>query len=282
MGEAQFRSCDQCSKHLVTQRKGARFCGEECKNAWHNKQRLTGPTTDKRLAPASGTEESLNADVHELQQVREEQARKKHNRDLGGIIRQAIVNRLRTHRECTADDLIELYPEGEVDLCRRLATAQFGSLAAGGDGRQPLIREKGESNPRSPRGRGPRSRSGSSRKQGGTDTGPPESPPTNRERPGFMARDTLRSAAIRARTDRASKTRKGSRRLRTAPSTGPVTLRLPGPPSMQLLLPIQAPGSNLLVLPAPRSLPPGCSLMTRSRGRCRRSGMRRQREHRSG
>lgn len=77
-----------------------------------------------------------------LQEVRDQQAAKKHNRDLGGLIRQAIIDCLKTARECCADDLIPLYPQGEVDECRRLATAQFGSLASGGDGKHPLIREK--------------------------------------------------------------------------------------------------------------------------------------------
>jgi hypothetical protein len=73
-----------------------------------------------------------------LQLVREDQAQKKHNRDLGGLIRQAIIDRIKTTGECFADDLVDLYPEGEVKECRRLATAQFGSLVASG-----LIRENG-------------------------------------------------------------------------------------------------------------------------------------------
>jgi hypothetical protein len=76
-------------------------------------------------------------DTHPLQEVREQQATKTHNRDLGGLIRQAIIDRLKTTGECFADDLTDLYPEGEVKLCRRLATAQFGSMVARG-----LIREK--------------------------------------------------------------------------------------------------------------------------------------------
>jgi hypothetical protein len=74
---------------------------------------------------------------HPLQTVRDEQATKKHNRDLGGLIRQAILDRIKTTGECFADDLVDLYPEGEVGTCRRLATAQFGSMVASG-----LIREK--------------------------------------------------------------------------------------------------------------------------------------------
>lgn len=76
--------------------------------------------------------------VHPLQTVRERQAAKKHNRDLGGLIRQAIIDQIKTTGECFADDLVDLYPEGEVKECRRLATAQFGSMVARG-----LIHEKG-------------------------------------------------------------------------------------------------------------------------------------------
>ena len=74
---------------------------------------------------------------HPLQAVRDERATKKHNRDLGGLIKQAIVDQIKTTGECHADDLVGLYPVGEVDLCRRLATAQFGSMTGA-----ELIREK--------------------------------------------------------------------------------------------------------------------------------------------
>lgn len=39
------RICDECGKHLVSHRLGARFCGDECKNTWHNSKR-------RRLDPA--------------------------------------------------------------------------------------------------------------------------------------------------------------------------------------------------------------------------------------
>lgn len=43
------RACDECGKALITLRKGARFCGRDCKNAWHNKHRSAASPTDKRL-----------------------------------------------------------------------------------------------------------------------------------------------------------------------------------------------------------------------------------------
>jgi hypothetical protein len=89
---------------------------------------------------------------HPLQAVRDERATKKHNRDLGGLIRQAIIDRLKTTGECHADDLIPLYPEGEVALCRRLATAQFGSLAG-----SELIREKERRKSKIPQRKGAKS-----------------------------------------------------------------------------------------------------------------------------
>jgi hypothetical protein len=100
-------------------RADARFHSEACEK--RHKRRAS---TDK-------------APTHSLQEVREQQATKKHNRDLGGLIRQAIIDRIKTTGECFADDLTDLYPEGEVKECRRLATAQFGSMVATG-----LIREK--------------------------------------------------------------------------------------------------------------------------------------------
>lgn len=45
------------------------------------------------------------------------------------LILTAIFDRLRTTGVCHADDLIGVYPEGHVDLCRNLATAHFGQLA---------------------------------------------------------------------------------------------------------------------------------------------------------
>lgn len=52
------------------------------------------------------------------------------------LILTAIFDRLRTRRQVHADDLIDVYPEGHVDLCRHLATAHFGQLA-----RRKLIRK---------------------------------------------------------------------------------------------------------------------------------------------
>jgi hypothetical protein len=109
------KTCEQCERPFASRRPDAETCSEECKyQRWIERQVLAAsqPVTE-----------------HPLQQVRDERATKKHNRDLGGLIKQAIVDQIKTAGECHADDLIPLYPEGEVALCRRLATAQFGSLA---------------------------------------------------------------------------------------------------------------------------------------------------------
>lgn len=109
-----------CGASLAGLRSDAVWASEACK-----KRAERAASRDK-----AGT-------VHPLQTVRDQQAVKKHNRDLGGLIRQAIIDQIKTTGECFADDLVELYPEGEVKECRRLATAQFGSLVARG-----LIHEK--------------------------------------------------------------------------------------------------------------------------------------------
>jgi hypothetical protein len=64
------RTCDQCGKHLISQRRGARFCGDECKNAWHNKARLRQGTTDKRLARPQSGAGSRGGDVRSVQEAR--------------------------------------------------------------------------------------------------------------------------------------------------------------------------------------------------------------------
>lgn len=51
-----MRTCDECGKQLVTQRKGARFCDKDCSNAWHNKERRGSTATDKDLTPARSSE----------------------------------------------------------------------------------------------------------------------------------------------------------------------------------------------------------------------------------
>lgn len=120
-------ACAQCDRPFFARRPDAETCSEECKYQRWIERQLPAPQ------PVGS---------HPLQAVREERAAQKHNRDLGGLIRQAIVDRLKTIGECSPEDLIPLYPQGEIDLCRRLATAQFGSLASSRDGKEPLIREK--------------------------------------------------------------------------------------------------------------------------------------------
>jgi hypothetical protein len=123
---AETRTCPQCGRKFTPKRPHHEYDSEECRyQGWIEKQ------INAAQAPVQRVE------GHPLVEVRVNQATKKHNRDLGGLIRQAIVDQIKTKGECFADDLVDLYPEGEVKECRRLATAQFGSLTGSG-----LIREK--------------------------------------------------------------------------------------------------------------------------------------------
>jgi len=119
-----------CGEHLGEMRAHALYKSRACAVALAREGYGT-----TRAAKANKTR--TGATVHPLSEVRSQQATKKHNRDLGGLIRQAIIDQIKTTGDCFADDLIDLYPEGEVKECRRLATAQFGSLTGCG-----LIREK--------------------------------------------------------------------------------------------------------------------------------------------
>lgn len=123
------RTCkyEPCSKEFEPKRPHQVFCSDKCRYAgWVEEPQGIRQGGGQRVGE------------HPLQEVRDQRATEKHNRDLGGLIKQAIADQIKTTGSCHADDLIDLYPEGEVDLCRRLATAQFGSLAA-----RKLIRKDG-------------------------------------------------------------------------------------------------------------------------------------------
>jgi hypothetical protein len=126
---ADQRTCEQCGNSFVANAPHQRFDHDECRYQHHIEQSVAAAC--QRVEP------------HPLQEVRDQRTVSKHDRDLGGLIKQAIVDRIKTTGECFPDDLIGLYPEGEVDRCRQLATAQFGSLSAPRGSREPLIREKG-------------------------------------------------------------------------------------------------------------------------------------------
>lgn len=51
-------TCDWCDTPLVSQRKGARFCGPDCRNRWHNEQRRKQSTTAKRLTSSRSHEDA--------------------------------------------------------------------------------------------------------------------------------------------------------------------------------------------------------------------------------
>lgn len=72
--------------------------------------------------------------MSDLAEARADQEASKLNRDLGTLIRAAIIRRLskppyRVH----ADDLEGDFPAEHVARCRKLAPAQFGGLAGAGD-----------------------------------------------------------------------------------------------------------------------------------------------------
>jgi hypothetical protein len=125
------RTCayEECSEEFAPVRPHQRFHSEKCRyGQWELEQ--------ERKAAESG---SQRVGDHPLQAVRDQAALDKHTRDLNGLIRQAIIDAIKTRGECHADDLHDLYPAGEVDRCRELATRQFASLRSG---KSPLIAER--------------------------------------------------------------------------------------------------------------------------------------------
>lgn len=91
--------CVQCGDDFESRRPYAETCSDPCKYQRWIEKNLETP--------------SQPVGVHSLQAVREQQATKKHNRDLGGLIRQAIA------------------PNGSVATDR--ATPVAASLHSGGD-----------------------------------------------------------------------------------------------------------------------------------------------------
>lgn len=53
---SNLRWCEECGRQMVTQRRGARFCGPKCKNAWHNKRAAVADPAHKRLEAPSTPE----------------------------------------------------------------------------------------------------------------------------------------------------------------------------------------------------------------------------------
>src|SRR5690242_13943507 len=105
MSEQRVCAHERCSESFIPKRPHQRFHAEPCRYAqWE---------LDKDREAASGTGQRVE---EPLQLVRDQRATDKHKRDLGGLIKQAIVDTIKTTGECHADDLVGLYPEGEVDL----------------------------------------------------------------------------------------------------------------------------------------------------------------------
>ena len=118
------RTCDQCGKHLVTQRADARFCSDSCRTRHKNEARKQS-ATDTRVNGASG------AVVHPLADARAAQEATELKSHWSQVIYQGIVDRLK-QGPVHADDLEPLFPANEEErvMCRKLVGAQFGSLAS--------------------------------------------------------------------------------------------------------------------------------------------------------
>lgn len=128
MSGAYQKVCAQCNRRFEAKRDHAECCSQECRWQHHiERQVLAAQTPVQRVTE------------HPLDEVRATQEESALNKRLGLLIRTAIIDALKTKGEVHADDLASLYPEGMVDRCRRLATAQFGSLARNGG--KPLIRK---------------------------------------------------------------------------------------------------------------------------------------------
>ncbi len=127
------RLCLQCDRSFEPNAPHQVFDSQECRyQGW----------IEKEILAAQGGAQRVEA--HPLVAARAEQEESATNKRYGLLIRQAIIDQLKTVGTCHADDLEALYPADELarKRCRKLAGAQFGSMAAPRGGREPLIREK--------------------------------------------------------------------------------------------------------------------------------------------
>jgi hypothetical protein len=125
-----------CSKEFTPNHPRQEFCEPTCRASQHY---LDHPEKGRVLQGDA----LRSVATHPLADARVQQEESKTNKCFGLLIRQAIIDRLKTVGECHADDLEPLYPANDLDRkrCRKLAGAQFGSLASPHGG-GPLIREK--------------------------------------------------------------------------------------------------------------------------------------------
>lgn len=119
------RACDQCGKHLVSHRQGARFCDDECKNAWHNEQRRRCAGTDKRLNGQTSGVGSRGGNVRDLNEARGLQEEQKEKARWTLIVREHIARTLLDTGYFHADDLTDLGVPGQHCNIRGSQTAAF-------------------------------------------------------------------------------------------------------------------------------------------------------------
>jgi hypothetical protein len=88
----EVRTCDECGKHMITQRRGARFCDDDCKNLWHNKHRRSQSATGKRLTPVEAGVGARGGNVRSVTEARQLQTASK------SLDRWRLVMEVQIHR----------------------------------------------------------------------------------------------------------------------------------------------------------------------------------------
>lgn len=88
----ETRTCKECGKRLITHRSDARFCGKDCNNVWHNRQRRRDAATDKHLTGGSGGVGSRGGNVRSVDEARILQSESK-ERDRWRLVMEIQIHR---------------------------------------------------------------------------------------------------------------------------------------------------------------------------------------------
>jgi hypothetical protein len=97
------RACDECGTPLIVHRRGARFCDDSCKNAWHNRQRRNSDAS-----PSKRLEDGRVDDTHAIRAIRDQHEDAKAHWSL--VVDEAIVRHFKADPSGVfhADDLESL------------------------------------------------------------------------------------------------------------------------------------------------------------------------------
>lgn len=114
--------CEHCGERLTGKRAHARYCDSTCRADASRLRAELSASGGKALRSAA-------SEPHPLAEARAAQEADDLKSRLAALIYQGIIDRL-TVAPIHADDLEPLYPVEHRDLCRKLAPAQFGSLAS--------------------------------------------------------------------------------------------------------------------------------------------------------